>query len=143
MKMKLLFLTLMVFSWGAAADNGVFKEYDLEILDMPQTWPVEKVNDVKAKVLTFGDAVTNCAPTGGEWENFAIDRTFYYVIAPKGFGCGLNMVVYSGRSYNCFIPNSLLDDLGKAIKERAETGDLLGDFSEVEKEIFFEDGYCT
>jgi hypothetical protein len=137
----ILFLSLATLSLGAFAGEG-FKEYSVNVLDMPQTLPVSKVSDMQNSLAAFAENVKSCITTSGGWENFAIERNFSYSINQTSVGCKLDMLLYSGAPLSCLLPKQVLNDLASAINDRADSGDVMGDFSEHERQVFFESGYC-
>lgn len=142
-----LLVVLVAFSScsiGKETSEKKVQEYNLGIEgSSPVYVPGHKMKEFQSELRGFGESISVCSGGTGSWINPLIDRAVSYQIANAGFGCKLSLKLYSGNRISCVIPKSLLGNFSEAVLRRSETGAALGDFSQDEKEILFDSGYCS
>ncbi len=139
---RTLFLLLAIVATYVEAKET--KDYSLGIEgSRPITVPVEEAEKLESQLHQFAAQIKDCETVQGDWYNISIDKSVDYSLKKNAFSCILNINLYSGEDYQCMLPHSITSRFSEAVELRIATGRIFGDFSEVEKDILFNQGYCA
>lgn len=131
------------FSFSSNAEN--LKEYKVGISSESGKIPVmlveAEVNKYTKLMKEFATKVSECETSSGNVTNPFIGRDISYSITSSK-SCRISFVAYDSWSYDCLLSESDRREFGEAIMKRAETFDILSDFSVEEKSIMFSTLYC-
>ena len=130
-------------SFNSNAAN--LKEYEVSISSESGKIPVMLVEaevDKYTKLMKeFATRISECETSSGNVTNPFIARDISYSITSSR-SCRVSFVAYDSWSYDCLLSESDRRELGEAMMNRAETSDIMSDFSAKEKSIMFSSLYC-
>lgn len=137
---------IIVFLFAIASTLAEAKQTETYSLGIegasPITVPVGDAEKLKSQLQLFAESIEKCNTFEGDWYNVAIDKTVNYSMKRNAFSCILNIKLYSGTKYQCMLPHSVTKRFSAAVTKRVNGGDVFGDFSETERDILYNQGYC-
>ncbi len=142
----LLLLPLVTLSVAASEPKRVFDEYSVKINDemsVPVRLPKDEVLALRKGFIGLAEQIESCKNSKGSLDNPMISRSLSYTVKNGRAGCALSINSWASWEYKCQLPSVERISLAFAIKKRANTDEVLGDYSPEEKSILFDLDLCT
>lgn len=125
----------------ALAKGGDFAEY--KVGDITHTLPKQTTEDYILGIRDIGRALQQCQSKRETLTNPLIMRQSLLSVSQSRNGCRFVYLRESNWQYECTLPQKVAAQLGLAMERNSlKSGQVLGDFSEGEKEVLFDSRFC-
>ena len=92
----------------------------------------------------YAQSLITCAPHSSRYINPLNERLSSFKVKNGGqLGCIVEVNRNQSWFYKCYLSQSVRESLSKEIIQRVASKDIFGDFSELEKEIYFNNEICA
>ena len=139
MKFRFIFLTVILI-WGSAHAESLV---GLTIGKTEHKVNRSDYQKIEKSLKKTADALATCSLSHVVYNDPIINRQNSYVIRDGGAFCNVVVIKDSAWQYNCKFLMSDVRELAKQLYARVESRELLGDFTDYEQSLFFNQKKCA